>query len=164
MLVEMKVAGLAIDPITNMPILLLKDLEEHRSVPIWIGLIESSAIATELEHIQLTRPMTHDLVKNLLGELGAEVLHVEIADLKDNTYYAHLVVKQASRVIELDARPSDAIAIALRVGCPIYVADHVIDRAGFVDLTKAETASPTGAEAEDVLAALPEEYFGKWKM
>jgi bifunctional DNase/RNase len=164
MLVEMKVAGLAIDPVTNMPILILRDLEERQAIPIWIGLVEAGAIATELEQIELARPMTHDLVKNLLDELGAEVIHVEILDLRDNTYFANLVLKQGGRVIEMDARPSDAIAIALRVGCSIYVHPQVIEKAGVLDLRVEQSSAPSSEEAKEILASLPESYFGKWKM
>ena len=162
MLVEMKVAGLAIDPLTNMPILLLKDHKMQRTVPIWIGLVEASAIATELQQLKLERPMTHDLVHNLLGALGVETLHVEINDLRDNTYFATLVVRQGTRVLEMDARPSDAIAIAMRSGCSILVDDRVVEKAACFDL-RDETPLESDA-AGDLLAGLPDSYFGKWKM
>jgi len=163
MLVEMKVAALAIDPLTNMPILLLKDLDERTTIPIWIGLVEAAAVATKLQDIELARPMTHDLLQHLLEELGVEVLHVEITDLRDNTYYANLVVKQGKRVLELDARPSDAIAIAMRAGCSIYVEDHVVEKAACLDVRTDFEAHP-GDESQDLLKALPDETFGKWKM
>lgn len=162
MLIEMKVAGLAIDPLTNMPILLLRDLEEVRTIPIWIGLVEASSIATELQEVELARPMTHDLVRNLLVELGAEVMHVEVNDLRDNTYYATLVVKHGGRVLELDARPSDAIAIAMRCGCSVYVDEQVLTKAGCMDL-RGDTP-PRPDPATDILGALPDNCFGKWKM
>ncbi len=165
MLVEMKVAALALDPLTNMPILLLKDLEERTTIPIWIGLVEASAVATRLQEVKLARPMTHDLVHILLHELGAEVMHVEIVDLRDNTYYAKLLIKHGSRVLELDARPSDAIALALRADCSIYVEDHVIEKAARFDLRTDEAGvSVQGDEMQDLLCALPDETFGKWKM
>ena len=128
MLIEMKVAGLAIDPLTDMPILLLRDLDDRRTIPIWIGLVESSAIATELQHVELTRPMTHDLMRQMLVELGVTVLHVEITDLRDNTYYARLMLQQGSRIVQLNARPSDAIAIAMRAGCSLFVEEKVLER------------------------------------
>lgn len=164
MLVEMKVAGLAIDPLTNMPILLLKDLDEQRTVPIWIGLVEASAIATELQQVKLERPMTHDLVRNLFERLGVETLHVEITDLRDNTYYATLVLKQAGEVIDIDARPSDAIAIAMRTGCAIYVDEQVLEKASVLDLRTADGPFEGREPGADVLSGIPEAYFGKWKM
>lgn len=165
MLVEMKVASLTLDPLTNMPILLLKDLEDRLTLPVWIGLVEASAVATRLQDVNLSRPLTHDLLHSLLRELGAEVMHVEIVDLRNNTYYANLVVKHGSRVLELDARPSDAIALALRAGCSIYVQDHVVEKASSFDLRVDGAGTPAqGEDLQDLLGALPEEYFGKWKM
>lgn len=122
MLVEMKaLTGLTIDPFTNMPIIILKDLEEKSALPIWIGLIEASAIATELEKIKLARPMTHDLMKNILHTLDVKVVKVEVNDLEDNTFYARIYLMHGTRDYAIDSRPSDAIALALRVGSPIFV-------------------------------------------
>jgi bifunctional DNase/RNase len=164
MLVEMRVAGLTIDPLTNMPILLLKDLDEQRTVPIWIGLVEASAIATELQQVKLERPMTHDLVRNLFERLGVETVHVEITDLRDNTYYATLVLQQGGEVIDIDARPSDAIAIAMRTGCAIYVDERVLEKASVLDLRTTEGPLEAREPGTDVLSGIPEAYFGKWKM
>ena len=161
MLLEMKVVSLALDPMTQMPILILKDLSEEHTLPIWIGLVEAGAIATELEQIQLSRPMTHDLLKTLLDEAGVQLLHVEVTDLRENTYYATLVLNQGGRVFEVDARPSDAIALALRAHCPIRVEESVLEKAREIDLRrKSAGEDPAG----DGLASLPEEDFGKWKM
>src|SRR3990167_799221 len=121
MLVEMKVTGLTIDPFTNMPIIILKDMDEKSALPIWIGLIEASAIATELEKIKLARPMTHDLLKNILQALSVRVERVEVNDLADNTFYARIHLTGGDRDHVIDSRPSAAIALALRVGAPIYV-------------------------------------------
>jgi bifunctional DNase/RNase len=135
MMVDMKVSGLTIDPLTNMPILVLKDHEGRQAVPIWIGLIEASAIATELERIQLARPMTHDLMHNLLGCVGARVERVEVHDLRDKTFYASIVLLHPDgRSIAIDSRPSDAIALALRAEAPIRVAKKVIDRVRRIDM------------------------------
>ena len=125
--IPMTVGGLTLDPATKTPIVILRDDENKLNLPIWIGLLEATAIATELEGIQMTRPMTHDLLRNLIGELGATVQSIEISDLRDNTYYAviHLVVDGAPRTI--DSRPSDAISLALRVKSPIYVARRVLE-------------------------------------
>jgi len=161
-LIEMKVAGLAIDPLTDMPILLLRDLDDRRTIPIWIGLVESSAIATELQHVELTRPMTHDLMRQMLVELGVTVLHVEITDLRDNTYYARLMLQQGSRIVQLNARPSDAIAIAMRAGCSLFVEEKVLEKASRFDL-HSDAVSDLDASS-DMLASLPADYFGKWKM
>ncbi len=130
MLKEMKVAGITVDPFTNTPIVLLKDSEEKDVLPIWIGLLEASSIATALENIETPRPMTHDLIKNLLDSLGVKILKIEVNDLKDNTYYAliHLDVNRKRMVI--DSRPSDAIAIALRTSAPIFVEESVIQPQG----------------------------------
>lgn len=163
--IEMKVTGLTIDPFTSMPIIILKDLQEKCALPIWIGLIEASAIATELENIQLARPMTHDLLKSILKQLEAEVVKAEVNDLSDNTFYARLVLKSQGKEIVIDSRPSDAIAIALRTGAPIFVAKKVIDKSRKIDL-----AEDTGDESTrkqkwtEILESLSPEDFGKYKM
>lgn len=165
MLIEMRVTGIAVDPMTEMPILILKDLEGSKALPIWIGLLEAGAIAAELEHIELARPMSHDLMKRLIDELSVQVLQVEITDLRENTYYASVVLKHGTRVFELDARPSDAIALALRAGCPVRVEESVIEKAREIDL-RARDCLPRGEgdSATDSLSALPNQAFGKWKM
>ena len=124
MFIEMKVSGLTMDPITNTPIVILKDLEEKKAIPIWIGIFEASAIATEIEKITFSRPMTHDLLNEILKVLKAEVMRVEIHDLRNNTFFANIQLLTDGNVIVVDARPSDAIAIALRAGAPIFVEDQ----------------------------------------
>jgi bifunctional DNase/RNase len=123
----MTVGGLTLDPVTKTPIVILKDSENKLNLPIWIGLLEATAMATELEGIKMARPMTHDLLRNVLGELGATVEAIEVTDLRDNTYYAlvHLVVD--GRRVAIDCRPSDAISLALRTKSPIYVAKKVLE-------------------------------------
>src|SRR5713226_8464776 len=116
----MTVGGLTLDPVTKTPIVILKDSENKLNLPIWIGLLEATAMATELEGIKMARPMTHDLLRNVLGELGAAVEAIEVTDLRDNTYYALIHV-------EIDCRPSDAISLALRTKSPIYVAKKVLE-------------------------------------
>jgi hypothetical protein len=165
---EMKVTGLTIDPFTNMPVVILKDLQERNAVNIWIGLIEASAIATELEQIRLSRPMTHDLLCSILTTLGASLTGIEVRELRDNTFFAHLMLSKDGKSYEIDARPSDAIALALRMQAPIFVTDEVIEKSR--DLT-----SPAGSvqEAErkleearwaEFLETLPTRDFGKYKM
>ncbi|MHB8109487.1 MAG: bifunctional nuclease family protein [Syntrophorhabdaceae bacterium] len=165
MLKEMKVAGITVDPFTNTPIVLLKDSDEKDVLPIWIGLLEASSIATALENIETPRPMTHDLIKNMLDSLGVRIMKIEVNDLKDNTYYAliHLDVNKKRMVI--DSRPSDAIAIALRTSAPIFVEESVIQRSAKVDLTqKSDKIVSESSDWEDILENLSQDDFGKYKM
>ena len=160
--VEMKVSGLAIDPFTNMPILILKDLQGRDAVPIWIGLIEASAIATELEKIELSRPMTHDLMKTILCAVGVSVVRVEVTDLRDNTFYASILLARDGHNFAVDSRPSDAIALALRTGCAITVARKVIEKSKSIDLRCLREDGP-GVDEETYrrfLENLSEDAFG----
>ena len=165
MLKEMKVAGITVDPFTNTPIVILKDMEEKDVLPIWIGLLEASSIATAIENIQTPRPMTHDLLKNILDELRAKVIKIEVNDLKDNTYYALLHMEVNKKRIVIDSRPSDAIAIALRTGASIFVDEGVIKRAAKIDLSQKSGKVVTDTnEWEDILENLSTDDFGKYKM
>lgn len=125
--IQMAVGGLTLDPVTKTPIVILKDMDNKLNLPIWIGLLEATAMATELEGIKMARPMTHDLLKNMLTELGGSVKSIEITELKENTYYALIYLNIAGRDLTLDSRPSDAIALALRTKSPIYVAKAVLE-------------------------------------
>jgi bifunctional DNase/RNase len=125
--IQMSVGGLTLDPVTKTPIVILKDTENKLNLPIWIGLLEATAMATEIEGIKMARPMTHDLLKTILGEVGCSVESVEITDLKENTYYASVNLTVAGRQMMVDSRPSDAIALALRTKSPIYVAKAVLE-------------------------------------
>ena len=125
--IQMSVGGLTLDPVTKTPIVILKDADNKLNLPIWIGLLEATAMATELEGIKMARPMTHDLLKNTLAELGGAVEFVEITELKENTYYALINIQISGKEITLDSRPSDAIALALRTTSPIYVAKAVLE-------------------------------------
>ena len=125
--IQMSVGGLTLDPVTKTPIVILKDTENKINLPIWIGLLEATAMATEIEGIKMARPMTHDLLKNILGEVGCSVESVEITELKENTYYATVYLNLSGRQVEIDSRPSDAIALALRTKSPIYVAKAVLE-------------------------------------
>ncbi|MCX5808552.1 MAG: bifunctional nuclease family protein [Proteobacteria bacterium] len=165
MLKEMKVAGITVDPFTNTPIVLLKDLEDKDVLPIWIGLLEASSIATALENINTPRPMTHDLVKNILDNLGVKIVRVEVNDLKDNTYYALLHLEVDNKRLVVDSRPSDAIAIALRTNAPIFVDESVIKKSAKVDLsTKGDKVVTEAGDWEDILENLSPDDFGKYKM
>lgn len=125
--IQMAVGGLTLDPVTKTPIVILKDMDNKLNLPIWIGLLEATAMATELEGIKMARPMTHDLLRNLLTELGGSVKSIEITELKENTYYALIYLNIAGRDVTIDSRPSDAIALALRTKSPIYVAKAVLE-------------------------------------
>ncbi|HEV8640041.1 MAG TPA: bifunctional nuclease family protein [Methylomirabilota bacterium] len=158
MFVEMKVRGLALDPLSNMPIIILRDEEDKRSLPIWVGIFEANAIALELEKISTPRPMTHDLIKNILETIDARVLKVVVTDLKENTFFAVLHIQVGDTEYTVDSRPSDAIALALRVAAPIYVDEEVV--------RKAKSLEVTTKEAEPVKADDPErirEWLGKIK-
>jgi bifunctional DNase/RNase len=163
-LILMEVSGINIDPFTNMPFVVLKDKEGKNMIPIWIGLIEASAIATKLENIKLTRPMTHDLIKNIFGELHVDVSKIEICDLRDNTYFALLYIKADGQKLVIDSRPSDAIAIALRTGAPIYVSKNVIQKSKQVDLKKEAELGTSKEKWKEILESLTPEDFGKYKM
>lgn len=166
MLIEVRVSGLSIDPITHTPIVLLKDKKSQEVIPIWIGLLEASSIATQLENIKLARPMTHDLMKNILSHLDAVVSRVEVNDLKNNTFYAIIHLNWNGMDLAIDARPSDAIAIALRTKSPIFVHQKVIEKSRKVDL--AHQAEGEGVldekKWEEILEDLSPEDFGKYKM
>ena len=135
MLVEMSVKGLMVDPDTNMPIVILRDADNQRVLPIWVGPVEANAIALQIENIAPPRPMTHDLLRNLVAEMGATLARVIIADLRDNTFYAYLELQRGGEVQLLDARPSDAIALAIRAKAPVFVDTRVLDQARSVDVT-----------------------------
>lgn len=174
--VEVEVAGLTIDPFTNMPIVVLRDPAGNQQLPIWIGLVEASAIATQLEKIELSRPMTHDLLKTLMEKTGTRLTRVEVATLKDDTFFAelHMVIDGKEQV--LDARPSDAIAIALRANAPIFVSQSVLEAARRVDAATATRSAGEKPRTDSVLAGQPAskwaeilgklspEDFGKFKM
>jgi bifunctional DNase/RNase len=167
MLIEMRVSGLAIDPLTNTPIVILKDMEEKMAVPIWIGLFEASAIATELEKVSFSRPMTHDLLHNILVSLDVKVTKIEINDLKDNTFFANIHFLKDGKNIMVDSRPSDAIAIALRENAPIFVDEKVVEKSRKLDLGDKKVMSLDKLKEENLeefLEGLSPEDFGKYKM
>ena len=161
MQVEMSIKGLMVDPITNMPIVILHDNEGLRVLPIWVGIFEANAIALQIENISMPRPMTHDLLRNVIHDLKADVQKIVVSELKENTFYAviHLVV--GGEFVAIDARPSDAIALALRVRAPIFAEDTVIDNAKQLDIL------PNKGDSERLqkwLEALDPEELGKYKM
>jgi len=125
--IQMTVGGLTLDPVTKTPIVILKDPDNKLNLPIWIGLLEATAMATELEGIKMARPMTHDLLKRIIGDLDATVEKIEVTDLKDNTYFALIYLSIGDREVTIDSRPSDAISLALRTKSPIWVAKKVLE-------------------------------------
>lgn len=148
--VEVEVAGLTIDPMTNMPIVVLRDLAGTQQLPIWIGLVEASSIATQIEKIELARPMTHDLMKSVLELSGATLERVEVCDLKDDTFFANLHFAVGGKRVVMDSRPSDAIALALRTGARIFVAGRVMEAARRIErATEPQGAEPKPRGAEE---------------
>jgi bifunctional DNase/RNase len=161
MFVEMTVKGLTLDPLTNMPIVILKDMEDKHVLPIWIGLFEANAIALELEKITTPRPMTHDLIRDIITGMNATVTKIIVNDLKNNTFYAVIHLSLDGNNIVIDSRPSDAIALALRIGAPIYVSTEVVNKARSIDMTK---ESEDTDQLKEWLENLKPEDFGKYQM
>jgi len=165
MYIPMAISGITVDPLTNSPIVILKAVEGDQTLPIWIGLLEATAIASELEGIKFSRPMTHDLLRNMMEMVEIKVLKIEVCDLKNNTYYALIHFSQGEREMTIDARPSDALALSLRVNAPIFVSDKVIDQSSRIDLkAEPEDKSEEGKKWQDILEKLNPEDFGKYKM
>lgn len=168
MFIEMKVAGITIDPLSNTPIVILKDAAGNNALPIWIGILEASAIATELGEVKPPRPMTHDLLKNILDDLSVVVDRVEVNDLRDNTFFATIYISLLGKNHAIDARPSDAMALALRTGSPIFVNEKVLEKSRSLGAEKEEKGeTETKDEAQkwrEILENLSPEDFGKYKM
>ncbi len=159
--VEMKIRGLMMDPVTNMPIVILKDANGGQILPIWVGIYEANAIALEIEKVSTPRPMTHDLIKNVLTGLEAGVRKVVVNELRDDTFYAVIWVEKNGAMISIDSRPSDALALALRLDCPIYVDDQVL-RTSKSTATVSDKVS--NEELRRWLEGLNDEDFGRYKM
>ena len=157
--VEMKIRGLMMDPVSNMPIVLLKDVGSDTVLPIWVGVYEANAIALEIEKVNTPRPMTHDLIKNVLTGLDALVHKVVVTELKDDTFYAVIWLEREGHVVSIDSRPSDALA--LRVDCPIFVEDEVLKNS-----KQAANAVPAvnSEELRKWLEDLGDDDLGKYKM
>jgi uncharacterized protein len=155
----MQVVGITIDPATQSPIVILRDLDNQNILPIWIGILEANAIAVGLEKVRLPRPMTHDLFKSFMDQLGIRLLKIEITDIKDNTYYAMIHLEADGKTILVDSRPSDALAIAIRLGAPILVHEAVIEKAVRVEGGGSEKDKWT-----ELLEKMDPEDFSKYKM
>jgi hypothetical protein len=161
MMVEMRIQGLMVDPITTMPLLVLRDPKSDSKLPIWVAVFEANAIATELEHVKTPRPMSHDLMRILLDELGGKLTRVSITDLQDNIFYAVLHVETPAGPKQIDARPSDAIALALRCQAPIFANESVIADAQNIDLTQGHQDSE---QIRHWLESLGETELGKYEI
>lgn len=161
MLRPMFISEVAIDSLTKSPIVILREIDGDRALPIWIGLFEANAIATELEGIRLSRPMTHDLLKNIMSLIGAKITSIEVCDLKDNVYYALIHIEYEGRETTIDARPSDALALSLRVDAPIFVSDDLIMRSRHISIkTEPQDKSEEGKKWQDILEKMDPEDFG----
>ncbi len=159
--VEMKIRGLMMDPVTNMPIVVLKDINGNAILPIWVGIYEANAIALEIEKVSTPRPMTHDLIKILLLGMNTGIRKVVVSELKDDTFYAVIWLDKEGELISVDSRPSDALALALRLDCPIYVDDSVLKSS---KLASAVTDKVNNEELRRWLENLNDEDLGRYKM
>jgi hypothetical protein len=157
----MTIKGLMVDPVTNMPIILLRDSEGQKVLPIWVGIYEANAIALQIENVSTPRPMTHDLLKNIINDLKASVRKIVVSDLKDNTFYALIYLDVNGDTVAIDARPSDAIALALRARAPIFVEESVIDNAKPFDPSGEK---PDTDRLQKWLENLDPDELGKYKM
>ena len=161
MQIEMSIKGLMVDPVTNMPIVILRDRDGQKVLPIWVGIFEANAIALQIENVATARPMTHDLLRNVIQDLKASVQKVVVCDLQENTYFALIYLLLNGDTVAIDARPSDALALALRTRAPIFVEDSVIDHAKSVDFSSEQ------ADADRLhkwLESLDPDDLGKYKM
>lgn len=159
--VEMKIRGLVMDPVTNMPIVILKDIGGNSVLPIWVGIYEANAIALEIEKVTTPRPMTHDLLKNLLLGLETHVQKVVVSELRDDTFYALIWLEREGQMMSIDSRPSDALALALRVDCPIFVEDEVLKSS---KNSGNSTDKVSSEELRKWLENLNDEDMGRYKM
>jgi bifunctional DNase/RNase len=163
----MTISSINMDPVTNSPIIILKEIKGKQSLPIWVGLLEATAIASEIEDVKFSRPMTHDLLKNIMDKVDIKVNKIEICDLRDNTYYALIHLTNKGETLSIDSRPSDAIALALRTKAPILVSDEVLKKSKQIETSKESVAadkSEQGKRWQDILEKLKREDFGKHKM
>jgi uncharacterized protein len=160
--IEVRIRGLMMDPASNMPIIVLKDIASETVMPIWVGIFEANAIAIEIEKMAAPRPMTHDLTRNLIRHLNAHLERVVITEIKDETFFAVLWLRQGEDALAIDARPSDAIALALRADCPIYVDERVMQTAKLN--TTGPPEGPTAEQLRGWLEGLNDEDLGRYKM
>jgi uncharacterized protein len=160
--IEVRIRGLMMDPASNMPIIVLKDIASETVMPIWVGIFEANAIAIEIEKMAAPRPMTHDLTRNLIRHLNAQLERMVITEIKDETFFAVLWLRQGEDSLAIDARPSDAIALALRADCPIFVDERVMQTAKLN--TTGPPEGPTAEQLRGWLEGLNDEDLGRYKM
>src|SRR5229473_1640294 len=158
---EVKIRGLMMDPVTNMPVVVLKETSGSGILPIWVGVYEANAIALEIEKVQTPRPMTHDLLKNVLTGLNVHVQRVVVSDLKEDTFYAQIWMERDGQLMSIDSRPSDALALALRLDCPIFVEDEVLKTSR---MASAISEKSSNEELRKWLEGLNDEDLGRYKM
>ena len=159
--VEMKIRGLMMDPVTNMPIVILKDVDGSAILPIWVGIYEANAIALEIEKVSTPRPMTHDLIRTLLHGLDTSVRKIVVNELREDTFYAMIWLERNGELISVDSRPSDALAVALRLDCPIYVEDSVLNSS---KMANSVSDKINNEELRRWLEGLNDEDLGRYKM
>jgi uncharacterized protein len=159
--VEMKIRGLMMDPVTNMPIVILKDINGNTVLPIWVGIYEANAIALEIEKVATPRPMTHDLIKSVLSGLNTGIRKVVVNELKEDTFYALIWLEREGELISVDSRPSDALALALRLDCPIFVEDTVLKSS---KLAATVSDKVNNEDLRRWLENLNDEDLGRYKM
>ncbi|HYK88527.1 MAG TPA: bifunctional nuclease family protein [Acidobacteriota bacterium] len=162
--IEFKIKGLMMDPITNSPIVVLQDAASDTLLPIWVGIFEANAIALQIEKVDTPRPMTHDLMKGLLNQLNARVTKIVVTELKENTFYALIFLSVDGKVVAVDSRPSDAIALALRTDSPIFVTDEVIAKSSSTTSTTLSSERSSPEDIKQWLENLNPEDLGKYKM
>jgi uncharacterized protein len=162
--IEFKIKGLMMDPLTNAPIVVLQEAASDTLLPIWVGIFEANAIALQIEKVDTPRPMTHDLIKGLLNHLDVSVIKIVVTELKDNTFYALIFLNSGGKIITVDSRPSDAIALALRTDSPIFVTDDVISKSNNNSATSLSSERSTPEDIKRWLENLNPEDMGKYKM
>jgi uncharacterized protein len=158
---EVKIRGLMMDPVTSTPVVVLKETQGTGVLPIWVGIYEANAIALEIEKVQTPRPMTHDLLRNVLNGLNVHVQRVVVSELKDDTFYALIWMERDGETMSVDSRPSDALALALRLDCPIFVEDEVLKTSKLSSITSEKS---TNEDLRKMLENLNDEDFGRYKM
>ena len=166
MLKAMIISSLKMDPVANSPIIILTEIEGDQTLPIWIGLLEAMAIASEIEGVRFARPMTHDILKNIMDKTDIKVNKIEISDLRDNTYFARIHLTSGGKAVSIDSRPSDAIAIALRAQAPIFVSDEVLRKSKQIEATSEEVPAAKSEKEkrwQNILEKLTLDDLGKYK-
>jgi len=162
--IEFRIKGLMMDPLTNAPIVLLQEVAGDALLPIWVGIFEANAIAMQIEKVDMPRPMTHDLLKTVLDHLEVDVTRVVVSELRDSTFYAHIFLRIGDRTITIDARPSDAIAIALRTDSPIFITDKVLAKSHLPDASATSSGNRAAEDIKKWLENLDPGDLGKYKM